>query len=210
MNEKQPTTSKSHWENVYQSRQPNELSWHAAHLEHSLVLITKAAPEKTAVIIDVGGGESTLVDDLLTRGYRALTVLDISDSCLALARQRLGASAAKVIWRTADITSATLPAATYDLWHDRAVFHFLTEAADRAAYVVQIRNSLKPGGHLIIATFGQNGPLTCSDLGVVRYDQKSLHAELGAEFKLLAYEEIDHLTPAHAVQRFIYCTFRFR
>lgn len=201
---------KSHWENVYQSHRPDELSWHVAHLDHSLVLITQAAPEKTAAIIDVGGGESTLVDDLLTLGYRALTVLDISDACMARARKRLDVLAAKVIWQAADITDATLPAAQYDLWHDRAVFHFLTEAADRVAYVAQIRNSLKPGGHLVMATFAMDGPRTCSNLDVVRYDQKSLHEALGAEFTLLAHEEIDHVTPSHAVQRFSYCTFRFR
>ena len=206
----QPISLKSHWERVYQSGRPDELSWHVPHLEHSLVLITKTAPKKTASIIDVGGGESTLVDDLLILGYSALTVLDISNACLALARKRLGVLAARVMWRAADITTATLPAANYDLWHDRAVFHFLTEAADRAAYVSQIKSSLKSGGHVVIATFGLSGPLTCSHLDVIRYDQKSLHRELGPEFTLLAYEEIAHVTPSNAVQKFIYCTFQFR
>ena len=209
MKSREPTSLKSHWENVYLSRRPDELSWHVPHLEYSLTLITKIATEKSASIIDVGGGESTLVDDLLTLGYDALTVLDISDAGLALSQKRLGALAGLVRWQAADITTARLPVAIYDLWHDRAVFHFLTKEADRAAYLAQVKSSLKPGGHVVLATFSLDGPLTCSNLDVVRYDPKSLHSELGPEFTLVASDEIDHVTPSHTVQKFIDCTFRF-
>ena len=184
---------KSHWDMVYQMNPADGLSWFCPHLNHSLALVTRAAPGKGDSTIDVGGG-STLVDDLLALGYGALTVLDISDASLALTRQRLGNLEARVTWQVADITTAMLPEAHYEIWHDRAVFHFLTLAGDRAAYVARVKKSLKPGGHLIIATFGPNGPLMCSDLDVVRYDHEALQQEFGSDFTLLAHEEIDHVS----------------
>lgn len=198
-------SSQAHWEAVYQSREGNEVSWYRPHLEVSLRLVAEAAPGAGSAIIDVGGGEATLVDDLVARGYRDVTVLDISQAAIDVAKARLGASAAAAHWITGDITAVELEAARYDVWHDRAVFHFLTSADDRAAYVRQVAHAVRPGGHVIVATFGPEGPETCSGLDVVRYDPEHLHGEFGPKFRLLDSVTELHETPWGAPQQFMYC-----
>jgi SAM-dependent methyltransferase len=194
-----------HWETVYRSKASDEVSWFQPHAASSLRLIHDTGIGLDARIIDVGGGASVLVDNLLDAGYRHLTVLDLSESALAEARKRLGARASQVGWLAADITQASLPANAYDVWHDRAVFHFLTDPADRARYVQQVLHAVKPGGHVIVATFGPGGPLQCSGLDVVRYAPDTLHAEFGAPFRLLRHETEVHQTPAGREQEFVYC-----
>jgi len=160
--------SKDHWEQIYTAKAADELSWFQAHAELSLRLIRNAGTPLTASIIDVGGGASTLVDDLLASGHENVTVLDLSGAALAVAQARLGSRAAAVKWLEANVLDAELPAHAYDVWHDRAVFHFLTDAASRAAYVRQVAHAVRPGGHVIVATFGPEGPTKCSGLDVVR------------------------------------------
>ena len=197
--------TKSHWERVYRTKQPNEVSWYRAHLDVSLSLIEQAAPSRDAHIIDVGGGESTLVDDLLARGYREISILDVSSTALDVTKQRLGADADKVNWLCGDVTTFALVRHRFDVWHDRAVFHFLTDAKDRVAYVRQVAHAVKPGGHIIVATFGPEGPTTCSGLNIVRYDPDGLHGEFGASFRLVKHHTELHRTPAGSIQQFIYC-----
>jgi ubiquinone/menaquinone biosynthesis C-methylase UbiE len=199
---------KTHWEGVYSTKSPEAVSWYQPRAGLSLELIRRTGIDRPARIIDVGGGASVLVDDLLGAGYRDLTVLDISAEALARARARLGSRAGEVAWVEADVVEAGLPAATFDLWHDRAVFHFLLEAGDRQAYVRTLRRVLRPGGHAIIATFAEDGPERCSGLPVQRYSPQQLHAQLGEGFTLLAHEREDHRTPGGAVQRFQYSLFR--
>jgi 2-polyprenyl-3-methyl-5-hydroxy-6-metoxy-1,4-benzoquinol methylase len=201
-------SARSHWEKVFRTRAPEALSWYRPHLERSAELIGRVAPGRDAAIIDVGGGESTLVGDLLAQGYRRLTVLDMSPTALEVARKRLGARAREVEWIVADVNEAALPAGGFDVWHDRAVFHFLTDAGERAAYVRQVAHAVKPGGHVIVATFGPEGPTRCSGLEVVRYDAESLHGEFGARFRLLESASEQHRTPAGAEQQFLYCLCR--
>lgn len=198
-------TTKAHWENVYQTKAVDEVSWYRPHLETSLRLIEYAAPDRDSAIIDVGGGEATLVDDLVGRGYRHVTVLDISPAAIEVAKGRLGPAGASVHWITGDITAVDLEAARYDVWHDRAVFHFLTSADDRAAYVRQVARSVRLGGHVIVATFGLDGPDKCSGLDVVRYDAENLHGEFGPKFRLLDSVTELHETPWGTPQRFVYC-----
>jgi SAM-dependent methyltransferase len=193
-----------HWESVYSSKPSDQVSWFQPHAESSLRLIRNCANQQ-AHIIDVGGGASTLVDGLLDAGYRHVSVLDLAESALAASRKRLGERAQLVQWIAADITQADLPVAHYDVWHDRAVFHFLTDPADRARYVAQVLNSVKPGGHVIVAAFGPEGPLQCSGLDVMRYAPDALHAEFGAPFRLLGHETEIHHTPAGKEQEFVYC-----
>ncbi len=195
-----------HWEQVYGARPPNELSWYSPHLADSAKLIRGvASPE--ASIIDVGGGASTLVDDLLLDGFSRLTVLDISESALSLARSRLGDAARRVTWIQGDVTSAQLAPDAFDVWHDRAVFHFLTAASERRAYVENLRRSLQLGGHFVVATFALSGPETCSGLDVVRYDAPALERELGFEFALSVSQESEHVTPRGKRQAFLVCRF---
>jgi len=198
-------TTKAHWEGVYQSKATDEVSWYRPHLDVSLRIIADAAPDRASAIIDVGGGEATLVDDLVGLGYRDVTVLDLSQVAIDVAKRRLGAAAASVNWITGDITQVELAPARYDLWHDRAVFHFLTEAEDRAAYVRQVARAVKLGGNVIVATFGPEGPEKCSGLDVVRYDPDSLHGEFGPKFRLIDSVTELHETPWGAPQQFIYC-----
>jgi SAM-dependent methyltransferase len=193
-----------HWENVYRDKGADEVSWFQQHAASSLRLIQDSA-DTNAYIIDVGGGASVLVDGLLDAGYCHLTVLDLAESALKVSRARLGARAQSVQWIVADITRAALPVAHYDVWHDRAVFHFLTDPADRARYVAQVLKCVKPGGHVIVAAFGPGGPLQCSGLDVVRYAPDALHAEFGAPFQLIKHETEVHQTPAGKEQEFVYC-----
>jgi 2-polyprenyl-3-methyl-5-hydroxy-6-metoxy-1,4-benzoquinol methylase len=197
--------TKSHWEKVYRTKQPDEVSWYRPHLEVSLQLIDDAAPNRNAQIIDVGGGESTLVDDLRAREYRNVYVLDVSSTALQVAKERLGAIANQINWLCGDVTTFGFSRHQFDVWHDRAVFHFLTESKDRVAYVRQVVHAVKPGGHVIVATFGPEGPTMCSGLDVVRYDANALHGEFGASFRLVKHFTELHQTPAGSIQQFIYC-----
>lgn len=197
--------NKQHWETVYQTKAANAVSWYRPHLDTSLDLIAQAVPDRDAAIIDIGGGEATLVDDLLARGYRQLSVLDISPAAIDVAKQRLGNRATQVTWLAADVLQASLPQQHFDLWHDRALFHFLTTAEQRAAYVHQLIRTLKPGGHVVIATFGPQGPERCSGLEVVRYDAASLQLALGSRFELINSLPELHHTPFGTTQSFTYC-----
>jgi ubiquinone/menaquinone biosynthesis C-methylase UbiE len=195
--------SKKHWETIYTTKEPTKVSWHQPYPELSLEIIKRTGVGKEQQIIDVGA--STLVDDLLAGGYRNVTVLDISGAALALARERLGRSASRVTWVEADITRIELPSSFYDLWHDRAVFHFLTSAEDRERYVEAVRRSVKNGGHVIVATFGLEGPLSCSGLTVSRYSAESLHQQFGGDFELVDSMKEIHQTPGGTEQSFVYC-----
>ena len=199
------TQTKSHWDTVYRTKAPDAVSWYRPHLERSLALIRRAAPDLASSIIDVGGGESTRVDDLLAHGYRDVTVLDISTAAIEVAKERLGALAGGVTWLAADITASELPAERYDVWHDRAVFHFLTDPQQRAAYVRQVGRSMRRGGHVIVATFGPAGPTKCSGLDVVRYDAETLHGEFGPRFTMVGHTTELHQTPFETTQQFLYC-----
>ncbi len=197
-----------HWDNVYNTKAPNQVSWFRPHLETSLAFLERATGgDRSASILDVGGGASTLVDDLIERGYRKVAVLDITQAALDLAQKRLGDAARTVQWIHADVTQANLPAGCFDVWHDRAVFHFLTTPQQRLAYAGKAASTLKPGGHLVVSTFGPEGPTRCSGLDAVRYDAESLHAELGERFRLVATLKELHQTPSGAAQQFLYCHF---
>lgn len=200
--------NKDHWEQVYSTKAPDSVSWFQPHADMSMRLIRASGLGRDAAIIDVGGGTSTLVDDLLNEGYTHVTVLDLSAAALAESRRRLGLRGACVTWLETDITHATLEPQSIDIWHDRAVFHFLTTEEDRATYVRQVLRALKPGGHVIMATFGSNGPTQCSGLPVMRYAPDELHAEFGEAFTMLAHEEQVHHTPFGTDQQFIYCLCR--
>ncbi len=200
--------TQNHWETVYTTKPADGVSWFQPHAEMSMRFIRASGLGRDAAILDVGGGASTLVDDLLDGGYTQVGVLDLSAAALAESRHRLGPRADTVRWVVADITQADLAPHSIDLWHDRAVFHFLTTEADRAAYVRQVLRALKPGGHAIVATFGVDGPAQCSGLPVMRYAPDALHAEFGAAFTLLAHEEQLHHTPLGSDQHFIYCMCR--
>ena len=184
---------------------PDAVSWYRTHLETSLALIERAVGAGSASIIDVGGGESTLVDDLLLRGYKNITVLDVSQSAVDVTKSRLGSAAEQVYWIVADVTEIELEPRAYDLWHDRAVFHFLTAPEQRTAYIRQVAHSVKPGGHVIVSTFGPEGPMKCSGLEVMRYDAESLHREFGARFRLIESSHELHRTPFETTQQFLYC-----
>jgi ubiquinone/menaquinone biosynthesis C-methylase UbiE len=199
---------KSHWERLYRTKRPTEVSWYQPEARISAQLIKRVAPDTSARIIDVGGGASTLVDGLLDAGYDHVTVLDFSAVALEAARSRLGLRAKLVTWLEADALEARLPAAGYDVWHDRAVFHFLTEESDRRRYVERTIRAVRPGGHVIVATFSDKGPTHCSGLDVVRYAPEQLHAEFGSGFTLLESTSEDHVTPAGTIQAFVYCLCR--
>ncbi len=196
---------KAHWEKVYGNRGVDAVSWYQEHASRSVALIRKLGIAKHEAIIDVGGGASVLVDDLLADGYADLTVLDLSATALSAARTRLGERAASLHWIEGDVIRAELPRGRYALWHDRAVFHFLTAPEDRAAYVRQVLHAVRPGGHVVVATFAVDGPTECSGLPVMRYDAEHLHDEFGAPFDLLGHEREEHVTPNGRVQSFLYC-----
>jgi 2-polyprenyl-3-methyl-5-hydroxy-6-metoxy-1,4-benzoquinol methylase len=197
--------ARTHWEKVYTTRAPEAVSWYRPHLETSLALVERAAGESSASVIDVGGGESTLVDDLLARGYQNITVLDISQTAIDVTKRRLGPAGAKVSWLASDIMEAQFEAGAYDVWHDRAVFHFLTARKQRATYVRQVARAVKPGGHVIVSTFGTEGPTKCSGLHVVRYNAESLHSQFGVRFHLVESSKEVHRTPLGNTQQFLYC-----
>jgi len=198
---------RDHWNQVYQTKAPEDVSWYQRRPDLSLELIAATGIDKDAGIMDVGGGASVLVDHLLDLGYSNLAVLDLSGTALNASRARLGAMAAAVDWFEADVTTFE-PPRRYALWHDRAVFHFLTEADDRRRYVATLGKALEPDGAVVIATFAPDGPPKCSGLDVMRHDERSITAELGDEFELREVRREIHVTPWQAEQRFNY--FRFQ
>jgi len=194
-----------HWENVYSQKSPEEMSWYEPHLATSVDWIRDAASDSSASIIDVGGGASTLVDDLYVEGFRSLTVLDVSANALARSQNQLGARADSIRWITGDVIHCSLPLASFDIWHDRAVFHFLTDQAERDAYVHRVKSTLKPAGQIILATFSTRGPRSCSGLPVSRYDAASIQEQFGPEFQLTKSVTTIHHTPAGGSQESLYC-----
>lgn len=197
-----------HWDSVYRTRPPTAVSWYQPEARLSLELIRRVAPELDAPVLDVGGGASTLVDGLLDAGYEDITVLDLAPAALARAQERLGNRTAQAKWIVADVLDAPLPPVSCAVWHDRAAFHFLTDARDRARYVAQVERVVRPGGHVIVASFGPDGPARCSGLEVMRYSSAGLHGEFGAAFRLLDSAREDHRTPDGTVQAFVYCLCR--
>lgn len=195
-----------HWTQVYETRPADSVSWFQAEPAPSLAALDRLRLDPSSALIDVGGGASNLVDALLRRGWTDLTVLDIAQPALDAARGRLGQDAGKVHWEVADIT-AWQPKRHYDVWHDRAVFHFLTDAGQRRAYRRALEAALAPGSHLIIATFALGGPERCSGLPVQRYDASGLAAEFGEAFRLIDAWREEHVTPSGAGQSFTWCTF---
>ncbi len=199
---------KQHWEQIYQGKGDQETSWFQPRPENSLALIQATGENNDASLIDVGGGNSRLVDHLLEQGWTNLSVLDISATALLKARQRLGAKAQTVDWLETDLLAGTVKG-PFQIWHDRAVFHFLTHAAERTRYLQQLKNALSPGGHCIIATFAHDGPKACSGLPVKRYTPQELAATLGTAFQLVESRSEQHQTPAGKNQSFIYCRFNY-
>ena len=199
-----------HWDGVYNRRAADQVSWYQRQPQPSLQWIQRLAPQRTTRILDVGGGASLLVDALLDAGYGDLTVLDISAAALATAQQRLAERAQVVHWIAADILAGELPPPAFDLWHDRAVFHFLVEPDDRRRYAQQLQRSLRPGGHLILATFAEDGPERCSGLPVQRHSIDSLRQALGDGLVLLEHERVSHHTPGGVERRFLYTAWQAR
>jgi len=198
----------AHWDRVYAARPVTQARWHQDEPARSVAIITAAGVGPEASVIDVGGGASFLVDRLLDKGFRRITVLDVSTQALAAAQARLGERAAAVAWLVEDVTVWSPPKDAFDLWHDRAVFHFMVADADRRAYVRALNQGLRVGGHLILATFALSGPERCSGLPVQRYSQETLPAVLGANFRLLDATPETHVTPSGAAQDFVWCLFR--
>lgn len=197
--------AQAYWERIYGTKAPDQVSWFRPHLQTSLDLIERAACHRSASIIDVGAGTSTLVDDLIGAGYRNLTILDISRAAIEVAKNRLGEASKSIQWLRADVMEGKFPAHSHDVWHDRAVFHFLTKPEERLAYVRNLAWAVKPGGHVIVSTFGPEGPEKCSGLDVMRYDAESLHQEFGTRFRLVESTKELHHTPFGTTQQFLYC-----
>ncbi len=202
--------SREHWQSVYTQKAPEEVSWFQSELRLSRSLIARVAPSPDARIVDIGGGASTLVDTLLADGHTNIAVLDLAAAALDRAQVRLGASAATVSWLVADVLTFDFPEQSVDVWHDRAVFHFLTRAEDRERYIAQVRRALRPGGHLLVATFAEDGPTRCSGLPVERYSPEQLHSVFGPGFVLEESAREDHSTPSGAHQAFTYCLCRWQ
>jgi 2-polyprenyl-3-methyl-5-hydroxy-6-metoxy-1,4-benzoquinol methylase len=198
----------THWEQVYRTKSENEVSWFQTHPATSLQLVAATGADRSSAVIDVGGGASRLVDALVMEGYLSITVLDVSQAALATAKKRLGPRAQAVTWITADVTQWE-PRDQYDVWHDRAAFHFLTDPDDRNAYVARLTQALRPGGQAIIGTFSLQGPERCSGLAVVRYDARSLGETLGPAFELLETRDEEHRTPWGSAQQFQFSRYRF-
>lgn len=201
--------TRAHWDTTYATKTDSQVSWHQPVPERSLALITSAAPDSSTAIIDVGGGTSRLVDRLLARDYADITVLDVSAVALGRARDRLGVSAAKVEWITADITEWR-PQRSWGVWHDRAVFHFLTDRTLQDAYIAALTAATRAGSAVIIATFALDGPERCSGLPVHRYSAETLAARLGPGFSLYAGSTETHPTPFGTTQKFSYAAFKRR
>jgi len=197
------TPRKPHWEHVYTTKDSVDVSWYQPVPARSLDLIRSTGVSKQAPILDVGGGASTLVDNLLDAGYQDISIMDIASSAIEQARARLGARANQATWIVSDVTEFE-PSRPYAVWHDRAVFHFLTEAADRERYLDVLRKALQPRGHFLLATFGEDGPERCSGLQVQRYSVEMLKVLLEPDFRLRAFELEEHCTPTGAPQEFLY------
>ncbi len=204
-----PTNRKLHWETIYGTKSPTEVSWYQPTPRLSLELIRKVAPNASSSIIDVGGGASLLVDELIGAGYQNISVLDISAAALEVSRSRLGDRSIGIQWIVGDVLDTKLHDGQFDVWHDRAVFHFLLTSDERRRYIAQVRHALRPDGHVVVATFAADGPMRCSGLEVCRYSPESLLTELGNDFTLLQSLKEDHHTPSGAVQRFQYSLFKF-
>jgi 2-polyprenyl-3-methyl-5-hydroxy-6-metoxy-1,4-benzoquinol methylase len=197
----------AHWENVYATKDEHTVSWFQERSDISLDLIRATGVKTSASIIDIGGGASRLVDALIDEGFEAITVLDLSEKALTTSKARLGARGAHVQWVVADITTWE-PPQSYDVWHDRAALHFLTDPKDRAAYAERVSSAVRPGGHVIIGTFALDGSERCSGLPIVRYDAASLGKILGPSFELIESKRHEHHTPAGAIQKFQFSRFR--
>ena len=204
------TQVSAHWDTVYGGKAPDQLSWFQLQPEPSLQLVQQRASSPKAQIIDVGGGTSLLVDALLSLGYKHLTVLDLSERALATVQQRLAVQAADVIWLAGDVRSIALPHQAYDIWHDRAVFHFLVDPADRQRYAEQVTHSLRPGGDLILATFAEDGPERCSGLLVLRHSTESLQQVFGQQMELQHQQRITHVSPSGVEQKFLYTVWKLK
>jgi len=200
--------NKEHWNNIYSSKAVDAVSWYQTVPVISLDLISALNLEKASPIIDIGGGASNLVDHLIQARFSNLSVLDISENALALSQKRLGDAAKSVHWMASDISQAHFEQHQFKCWHDRAVFHFLTQAEDRQAYIRQLTHALDPNGFAIIATFALNGPEKCSGLEIVRYSSETLSETLGAGFELIKTISENHQTPAGNQQAFVYCLFK--
>jgi ubiquinone/menaquinone biosynthesis C-methylase UbiE len=195
-----------HWENVYETKGEREVSWFQESPVPSLELIALAGATPASAIVDIGGGASRLVNSLLARGYQDLTVLDLSSAALATTRERLGNDADRVKWIVADVTTWQ-PSERYEVWHDRAAFHFLNAPEEQTAYVECLRRALKIGGHAIIGTFALDGPEKCSGLAVTRHSSETIGALLGYGFRLVESRRHQHATPWQSVQNFQFSTF---
>ncbi len=198
---------KNHWENIYQTKQPEEVSWYQPSPRISLDVMQQHAIPTTAHIIDVGGGDSLLVDHLLMLGYEHITVLDISEEALRRAQQRLGTEAKKVTWLQADAATFE-PTQAYDFWHDRAAFHFLTDQKEIEHYLKAVHQSLSSNGIFLVATFSQQGPKKCSGIPIQQYSEKSITERFHFYFEKISCQTHDHFTPFNTLQNFIFCTFR--
>jgi SAM-dependent methyltransferase len=204
------TGRKAHWDSVYSKNAPDAVSWYRPHLETSLRMIESAmgdADRARVAVLDVGGGQASLAADLLERGFGAVTVCDVSEVALERARERIGGAAARVDWLAGDVLTVPLPERFFDVWHDRAVLHFLRDPADKEAYVRRMTKALKPCGHAVMATFGPEGPMKCSGLEVCRYDAAALARTLGTDFRLVESLTEMHATPFGTEQQFLYCHF---
>lgn len=208
MNPSEDEAARSHWEDVYRRKPANSVSWYRPHLETSVALLRKFGLDPASRVIDVGGGASTLVDDLLALGVRDITVLDLSRQALDIARARLGDEAATVRWLAADLLTARLPEAGYDLWHDRAVLHFLTTPEAAARYAEQAAHAVAPGGHAVIGGFAPDGPARCSGLPVARRSAEQIAAVLGPKFRLVHEHSEVHATPEGRAQAFAWAVLR--
>ena len=197
----------SYWNKVYETKGEADVSWFQSNPEPSLEFIRRYAPDRSAAIIDIGGGASRLVDYLWVDGFRNLTVLDLSSEAIAIARHRIGNHGDSIKWIVSDATTWH-PDDIYDLWHDRAVFHFLTESDDQSAYILNLKRALKIGGYLVIGTFALDGPEKCSGLPVMRHSSQTLQNLLGSEFELIESRKHDHQTPFQSIQSFQYCVFK--
>lgn len=203
------TDPSEHWQSVYKNKAPEEVSWFQSEPHLSYKLIASAAPSRDARIADIGGGASTLVDTLIAKGYTNVAVLDLAPAALHRAQARLGADAWRADWLAADVLTVTFPPESIDVWHDRAVFHFLTRPEDRDRYVEQVKRAVRPGGHVLVATFAEDGPTRCSGLPVARYSSEQLHGTFGLGFVLEKSAREDHTTPSGAHQAFTYCLCRW-
>lgn len=201
--------TQDHWQQVYQTKAPDSVSWYQPTAARSLTLLREGGLGPQSAVIDVGGGASRLVDALLEEPVGSITVMDLSEAALDLARQRLGERTREVTWLVGDITKVSLPAQAYDLWHDRAVFHFMTTPESRQAYLQRLQHALMPGGHVVMSTFAEDGPERCSGLPVQRYSRQELMHALGPRFVLLAHERELHTTPSGAQQAFNHALLRF-